>query len=69
MRILVPGVTKEKCLKNIEAKKAGGWELVSAPRFDDSWIGGRWVAIMRMDDDPEKKDKYHNKFNTFMGHY
>lgn len=65
MRVLAKGRTAAECQKDIDLKKARGWEPVADMKHDESYIGGRWLCVMEKPDEP-KFNK--SKFNQYCGY-
>lgn len=65
MRILAKGRTRKECAADMKLKKNRGWKAVSDIKFDDAFIGGRYVCVMEKPDDPNCVKR---KFNQYLGY-
>lgn len=65
MRILAKGRTQKECAADIELKESRGWTAVADIKFDDAFIGGRYVCVMEKADDPNSVKR---KFNQYLGY-
>lgn len=63
MRVLAKGRTHGECLLDVTKKEGSGWKKITDVKFDDSYIGGRYVCVMEKPDIDKKK----SKFNNYMG--
>lgn len=64
MRILAKGRTRGECAADIEKKEDRGWKAITQIKRDDTWIGGRYVAVMEKEDKPNFAKR---KFNQYIG--
>jgi hypothetical protein len=65
VRILAKGRTYRECQLDVIKKNSTGWKEVADIKFDNSFIGGRYVCVMENPDDPTFNK---SKFNQYLGY-